>query len=111
MWNLGLDTSKVRYAVSCGQDMDEQDEIGVKWSADKDYVGGQTTCGCGNHRWYMPSTKVYHCERWGENFSYNIPFPEEQNSHYTLVLKFSECYFWEPGMKVFDVKIGDTTVL
>ena len=27
------------------------------------------------------------------------------------MLKFSECYFWEPGMKVFDVSIGDVTIL
>ena len=30
---------------------------------------------------------------------------------YTLVLKFSEQYFWEAGQKVFDVAVGDTTVI
>ena len=27
------------------------------------------------------------------------------------MLKFSECYFWEPGLKVFDIKFGETTVI
>lgn len=30
---------------------------------------------------------------------------------YTLVMKFSEQYFWEPGQKVFDVALGDTNIL
>jgi hypothetical protein len=30
---------------------------------------------------------------------------------YTLILKFSEQYFWEPGQKVFDVAVGDVNVI
>lgn len=59
----------------------------------------------------MPNSEIYHAERWGENFSYKIPLSDKEDSQHTLVLKFSECYFWEPGMKVFNVVIGDTTVI
>ena len=34
-----------------------------------------------------------------------------EDSEYVLVLKFSEQYFNEPAMKVFDVVIGDMTVI
>ena len=33
-----------------------------------------------------------------------------RDSRHTLVLKFSECYFWEPGMKVFTLKVGDSVI-
>ena len=59
----------------------------------------------------LKNSDIYHAERWGETFTYRIPFSDKVDSLHTLILKFSECYFWEPGMKVFDVLIGDTTVL
>jgi len=37
--------------------------------------------------------------------------PTNQDAQYTLILKFSEVYFQEPGQKVFDVKIGSTPVI
>jgi len=59
----------------------------------------------------MSNSHIYHSERWGENFSYRVPLSDKVDSTHTLVLKFSECYFWEPGMKVFDVVIGDSKVI
>ena len=109
-WSVGLDTSKVVYAINCGGG-DLVDDIGLNYMADRDYEGGQTTSGCGNHRWQMSNMKIYHAERWGENFSYAIPLAEDVDSQHTLVLKFSECYFWEPGMKVFDVYIGNVALI
>ena len=46
-----------------------------------------------------------------EDFSYRIPVDTAINKKYTLVMKFSEMYFHEPDMKIFDVAIGDRTVL
>jgi hypothetical protein len=34
-----------------------------------------------------------------------LPIPTD-DSQYTLILKFSEIYFQEPGQKVFSVKVG-----
>ena len=106
-WYTGLDKTKVLYAVNCGGESELTDDSGVTFMADRDYSGGQTTAGCGMHRWPMTNMNIYHAERWGEKFSYNIPINDQRDGHFTLVLKFSECYFWEPGMKVFDVIIGD----
>ncbi len=54
----------------------------------------------------MPNSEIYFSERYGpgEGFKYNIPITKE--GEYTLILKFSEIYFTQPGEKVFDVKIG-----
>lgn len=37
--------------------------------------------------------------------------PTNQDNQYTLILKFSEIYFQEPNQKVFDIKIGATSVI
>lgn len=110
-WYSGLKQDKVVYAVNCGGDNDLLDDHGVTFKADKDFSGGQATSGCGMHRWPMPNSQIYHSERWGESFSYKVPLSLEKDSQHTLVLKFSECYFWEPGMKVFDILIGDTFIV
>ena len=55
------------------------------------------------HSWPFDNMLVYHSERWGEQFTYKVPLNTKVDGQYTLVLKFSECYFWEPGMKVFDI--------
>lgn len=110
-WYKGLKPSKVVYAVNCGGDSDLTDDAGIVFKADQGFTGGQTTSGCGMHRWFMPNSEIYHAERWGEQFSYFVPLSDKSDSQHTLVLKFSECYFWEPGMKVFDVTIGDLTIL
>jgi len=34
-----------------------------------------------------------------------LPIPTD-DSQYTLILKFSEIYFQEPGQKIFNVKVG-----
>mgnify|MGYP003899401251 CR=1 FL=1 len=110
-WSKGLKPSKVVYAVNCGGDNDLTDDTGITFKADQGFVGGQTTAGCGMHRWFMNNSEIYHAERWGEQFSYFVPLSDKIDSQHTLVLKFSECYFWEPGMKVFDVTIGDVAIL
>lgn len=54
---------------------------------------------------------VYHAERWGNGQSFRYAPEIPADGLYTLVLKFSEVYFQEPGQKIFDVKIGSQTVL
>ena len=55
---------------------------------------------------------MYHSERWGKNegFRYTLALPKADGT-YTLVLKFSEVYFTEPGQKMFDVKLGSLRVV
>ena len=54
--------------------------------------------------------EIYQTERWSsEDLDYNIPL--KKDGKYVLVLKFSEVYFNSKGEKVFDFKIGDTTIL
>ena len=40
-----------------------------------------------------------------------MPVEKNEDAEYVLILKFSEQYFNEPHMKVFDVVIGDMTVI
>ena len=103
-WFKGIDKSKVIVAINCGGSENLVDDDGMVYKADEAYAkGGQTTSGCGMHKWPLANSELYHAERWGENFSYELPMSLARDSQYTLILKFSECYFWEPGMKVFDL--------
>lgn len=63
-------------------------------------------------RWMLPNSEIYHSERWGnaESIKYSLPAPTKDGV-YTLVMKFSEIYWGEPGQKIFDVKIGKKTVI
>ena len=75
-WYTGLKKDKVLYAINCGSDQGLEDESGVFFMPDRDFVGGQTTSGCGMHKWPMPNSEIYHAERWGENFSYKVPLSD-----------------------------------
>ena len=112
-WYKGVDPANVIYAVNCGSSEEYEDKNGVVWVADQDFEGGVQSKEGGNDRWFMPDTELYHTERYGDNqsFSYRMPIDATKTAKYTLVLKFSEVYFWEEGMKVFDVLIGDSVVL
>jgi hypothetical protein len=108
-WYKGLDPEDVLFAINCGSKEMMKDMGGVEWQADTGFTGGIASSEGGNQRWAMPNTDIYHSERWGdkEDFSYKIPFDVMNDATYTIVLKFSEQYFWEPGMKVFDVALGE----
>ena len=112
-WYKGIDPANVIYAVNCGSDEPLTDMSGVTWMPDTGAVGGVKSGEGGNQRWVMPNTDIYQTERWGdqESFTYKIPFDVMIDGTYTLILKFSEQYFWEPGQKVFDVAVGDVDVL
>ena len=73
-WFKGLEPENVLYAVNCGADEEFTDQGGIKYSADKDFIGGVSSNEGGNQRWVMPNTEVYHSERWGEeDFFYKVP--------------------------------------
>ena len=60
----------------------------------------------------MPNTEVYHTERWSDSdFTYKLPMEKNEDAEYVLILKFSEAYWDQPNGKIFDVSIGDMTVL
>ncbi len=73
-------------------------------------MGGQASETGSEIQWALPNSEAYHSERWG-NFKYQIPLPTNDDKTYTLVLKFSEIYFQEPYQKIFDVKLGSTTII
>jgi hypothetical protein len=112
-WYKGLYPENVIFAVNCGADEPHTDMNGVEWLPDTGAKGGIKSGEGGNQRWVMPNAEVYMTERWGnaESFTYEIPFDPMIDSDYTLVLKFSEQYFTEPGQKVFDVRIGEKVVI
>lgn len=111
-WFKGLEPENVLYAVNCGNDEEFTDQGGIKYQPDRDFIGGVASNEGGNQRWVMPNTEVYQSERWGEeDFFYKVPVDQNSDAEYTLVLKFSEQYFSEPYMKVFNVAIGDKTIV
>ena len=61
--------------------------------------------------WALPNSEVYQTERYGHGQSFKYFLPVAKDGLYTLILKFSEIYFTEPGQKVFDVMIGSRTVI
>ena len=66
----------------------------------------------GSHQqWALPNTEVYHTERYGKGQGFTYAIPLKEDGLYTLVLKFSEIFFGEPGQKVFDVKLGQSTII
>lgn len=54
--------------------------------------------------------EIYQTERWSDkDLTYKLPLSQE--GKYVLILKWSEVYFNSPNEKLFDIAIGDTTVL
>jgi hypothetical protein len=113
-WYKGMSPENVMVAINCGAKEGVTDMNGVWWRPDHGFQGGVASDAGVEHRWMLPNADVYQTERWGEStFSYFVPFDTNVpvDGDYTLVLKFSEQYFESPGLKVFDVKVGDTTVI
>ena len=100
-------------AINAGSDEPYVDKDGITYQADTNFQGGVASTEGRNSDWHLPNVDVYHSERYGlgEDFSYRLPIDMSKDKKYILILKFSEVYFWEPEMKIFDVAIGDKTVL
>ena len=73
-WFRGIKPENVLYAVNCGAEEEFTDKVGIKYSADKDFIGGFASNEGENQRWLLPNTEVYQSERWGEeDFFYKVP--------------------------------------
>lgn len=109
-WYTGLNPDKVILAISSGSNEAVEDLAGFTYSADRYFVGGNADESGDQMQWALPNSEVYHSERWG-TFKYQLPMPTNSEGQYTLILKFSEIYFQEPGQKLFDIKIGSSNVI
>ena len=78
---------------------------------DQGFKGGVAAEFEEKHQFPLPNMEMYHTERFGQNAGFKYEVPLEEDGTYTLVLKFSEVYFQEPGQKIFDVKLGNTKVV
>jgi hypothetical protein len=103
-WFTGLNPDKVVHAINCGSNEEFVDLLGVTYSPDFGFTGGQTSEAGSEIQWALSNSEIYHSERWG-SFKYQLPIPTD-DAQYTLILKFSEIYFQEPGQKVFNIKVG-----
>jgi hypothetical protein len=82
------------------------DTLGQVWSADEDFIGGNTastTKAIAN----TTDPTLYQTERYGD-FSYHFAVP---NGSYNVVLKFAEIYWTTTGQRIFNVSINGTPVL
>jgi len=107
----GINKDELIWAVNCGSEKPLIDKDGVEWQADSNYEGGIKSSEGNNHRWIVPNADIYHSERWSKSAKFSYFLPVYNEGHYTLVLKFSEIYFDEPGEKVFNVYMGDSILL
>jgi hypothetical protein len=72
------------------------------WEVDQYFTEGTTYAGDVG---ISNTTKdyLYQTERYGSNFSYEIPVPSP--GRYQVILHFAEIYFTESGLRLFDVDI------
>jgi hypothetical protein len=112
-----LNPKKVVVAVNCGSSDGLVGSDGIKYSADVNFVDGDTreadyTTNSALENLDLKYTfdkDVYMHERHTySRMTYTLPIRDGFN---TIILKFAEMYFGEKGKRVFDVLIGDTVVL
>ena len=105
-----LSPSNVEIAINCGGP-EFRTKNGVVYQKDNYFSGGESSdFGTNSEIKNTKDKELYQTERWcPENLEYNIPLKNDGN--YVLVLKFSEVYFNNKGEKIFDVKLGEYTIL
>ena len=108
--NTKLNPSNVEIAINCGGP-EFRTKSGVTYQKDNYFEGGEASdFGMNSDIKNTKDKEIYQTERWSsKDLDYNIPL--KNDGKYVLVLKFSEVYFNNKGEKVFDFKIGDTTIL
>jgi hypothetical protein len=108
--NTKLNPSNVEIAINCGGP-EFRTKSGVTYQKDNYFEGGEASdFGMNSDIKNTKDKEIYQTERWSsKDLDYNIPL--KNDGKYVLVLKFSEVYFNSKGEKVFDFKIGDTTIL
>nr|MDA8155442.1 malectin [Actinomycetota bacterium] len=82
-------------------------QSGVVYQADTGYSGGTPASTTANITGTNDPT-LYQTERYGKNFSYNIPLA---NGNYSVTLKFAEIYWNSSGQRVFNVSIQGIRVI
>jgi Malectin domain/Domain of unknown function (DUF1929)/PKD domain len=82
------------------------DSLGQVWSADEDFIGGNTASTAKAIANTADPT-LYQTERYGD-FSYQFVVA---NGSYNVVLKFAEIYWTTTGQRIFNVAINGTPVL
>ncbi len=83
------------------------DSTGGVWSGDR-YFSSASTYSTGATIGATTNQTIYKSERYGANFSYNLPV---SNGSYNVVLHFSEIYFTAAGKRVFSVNAEGRAVL
>jgi ribosomal protein S6 len=108
--NTKLNPSNVEIAINCGGP-EFRTKSGVTYQKDNYFEGGEASdFGMNSDIKNTKDKEIYQTERWSsKDLDYNIPL--KNDGKYVLVLKFSEVYFNSKGEKVFDFKIGETTIL
>lgn len=80
---------------------------GYVWAADQRFTGGSTYQNGGASIAGTPDPALYQSHRYG-SFRYDVPV---SNGTHTVLLKFAEIYFTQPGQRVFSVSINGQQVL
>ncbi len=84
------------------------DIAGQIWSADQYFTGSTNTYSTTQAIAGTPNSGLYQNERYGQNFSYNIPV---SNGTYLVNLNFAELYVNAAGQRVFNVNVEGQSVL
>ncbi|MEB3310438.1 MAG: malectin domain-containing carbohydrate-binding protein [Snowella sp.] len=84
------------------------DATGQVWLADQYFTGSTNTYAVTSAIAGTNDDSLYQDERYGNNFSYNIPV---SNGTYLVDLNFAELYWNASGQRIFDVTIEGQTVL
>ncbi|VVC39200.1 Malectin [Cinara cedri] len=101
-----LDKEDVIFAVNAGGDA-HVDSYGILYQRDFNKVGTESDYGkkLSIQRVKPHDQILYQTERYSQTtFGYDIPIM--QDGDYVMVLKFSEVYFTNSGLKVFDVLLN-----
>lgn len=84
------------------------DLSGNIWAKDADYtISG--TYATNNPISGSSDPLLYQTERWGKEFSYNIPI--SSSGTYTVNLDFAEIFWSNPGQRIFDVNVEGASVI
>jgi hypothetical protein len=94
------------FATNCGGSAFTSGD-GVIFTADSKFTSGNTYS-VGNAIAGTTDQVLYRSERYGTNFSYNIPLP---NGTYQIMLMFAEIYHTSANSRVFNVAIEDLPVI
>ena len=100
-------TGTVVFAANAGGPQYTSPSSGVNYQADADYSGGYSASTAAAITGTSDPT-LYQTERYGSNFSYNIPLA---NGNYTVTLKFAEIYWTAAGKRIFNVSMQGTQVI